>query len=149
MIRSSLFALLFFTATAFAEQTLVDLSWLEGTWRLSNESFVYQNHFSTDWGGIRMGYSKMTSADGNKLFFYEFDSIQFKDGVLTLQPSPNGTPGVSFLATEIADQKVVFENPNNDYPTRITYSINDKGQLTLLVEGKDKSKNNTFVMDKE
>lgn len=58
-----------------------------------------------------------------------------KEGKVVYFASPGGRPPVEFPAREIGDAFVVFENPANAYPTRISYR-RDGDALVARIEGK-------------
>jgi hypothetical protein len=66
---------------------------------------------------------------------FEFLRVGVKEGKIFYFASPGGRPPVEFPAREVADGKVVFENPDNAYPTRIIYR-RDGDALVARIEGK-------------
>jgi hypothetical protein len=72
--------------------------------------------------------------------FAEFSKIEEFAGTLKLTPFPNGEQGVSFVATSIELGKVVFENPNNKFPSRIVYQIQANGSLLTQISGEQNGK---------
>jgi len=144
-------AILMTTSTlALAADEVSDLAWLQGSWKATTSDAVYECSFSSTGGGMIVGAAKLTSADGTKLVFYEFDQIQKTSDGLQLQPFPYGKAGVIFPVTVNSDRKVVFENLKNGFPARITYAMNENAQLVVRVQGK---KNNSeidesYAMDK-
>ena len=55
--------------------------------------------------------------------FYELMSItQSEDGSWLFTAHPSGQTSASFEAVEIDENRVVFANPNHDYPQEIRYA---------------------------
>jgi hypothetical protein len=62
------------------------------------------------------------SGKGAKATGFEFMRIQRDErGRVLFWASPGGKTPVSFLRTRSGPREAVFENPANDYPTRIVY----------------------------
>ncbi len=72
--------------------------------------------------------------------FYEFLRIQSKDGETNYIAQPLGrTPGVAFTMIDYSDNRVVFENPDHDFPQRIVYE-RDGNELHASIEGTQNGK---------
>lgn len=148
--RLAIISAMIMSSLAFAEGLQVsDLSWMEGNWKGTTPAGTYENSFSSTTGGLIVGTAKMTDLHG-ALTFYEYDEIKVTENALQLTPMPFGMRGVSFKVAEYSDKRVVFENKQHDFPERITYSINDKGQFVSIVEGTQNGKPTRweFVLNK-
>jgi hypothetical protein len=87
----------------------------KGSW--SEESWLSR-------GKMLVGVSMSGSGDVAKS--YEFMRIETgKDGRTTFWASPQGRSPVPFRMISLSAAEAVFENPANDYPTRITYRRSD------------------------
>jgi hypothetical protein len=66
---------------------------------------------------------------------FEFLRIVKRDGKLIYLASPGGrTPATEFPLKENSENRLVFENPTHDFPTRVIYTL--KGDvLTARIEG--------------
>jgi hypothetical protein len=128
-------AILFMSAqTAFAAG-VAELAWLAGSWKQISSDAPMEALITSPSGGIVMSTWKVVSPAG--LEFYEFEKIEEKDGIVLLTPYPFGQQGVSFAAKEISSTKAVFENPENAFPSRISYLLGEGGALGVRVEGTD------------
>ncbi len=112
------------------------LSWLVGCWvspdNSAQEVWVVDSDQSLVGFGIAFNEAKVG--------FYEVLSIRRnQQGSLVYTAHPSGQPSASFAATTIANNSVVFTNPDHDYPQEINY-IRDGNNLyatTSLLGGAD------------
>jgi len=80
-----------------------------------------------------------TIANG-KTVFHEFLQIRDRaDGIVYIA-QPNGGTAVEFKLVKINDNEAVFENPQHDFPQRITYQRVIDGSLVAAIEGQEKGK---------
>ncbi|HEY8272874.1 MAG TPA: DUF6265 family protein [Pseudobdellovibrionaceae bacterium] len=110
-----------------------DLDWLAGKWVGDFQGLPMEAYYTTASGGIILGQTKISN--GNTAEFFEFEKIEQANDSLVLQPMPFGKPGVTFDLKEMGANRVVFENPQHDFPTRIIYELKSKGQLLGRIEG--------------
>jgi hypothetical protein len=67
---------------------------------------------------------------------FEFLRIETaKDGRIVYLASPQGRPPTPFWLSEAASKRVVFENKEHDFPTRILYWLDASGALHARIEG--------------
>ena len=130
MILSLLIGL--YAHTTFAA-TINDLSWMSGEWKGTYNGLPMQAFYSDTSGGVILGQTKI--ANGAKAEFFEFEAIHEEAGTMILQPMPFATQGVSFNLKDIGPSRVVFENPQHDFPQRIIYELKASGQLWARIEG--------------
>ena len=74
----------------------------------------------TDAEGGRM-YALARSFKGAELTGFEFLRIEPTDGAYAYVAQPGGRPPTVFTLSERGEQRVVFTNPQHDYPQRIEY----------------------------
>lgn len=95
--------------------------WLEGHW-------VHEDKAKGSWteeswlsrGRMLVGVAMSGSGEAAKN--YEYMRIETdKEGRTTFWASPQGRTHVPFKMVSLGAAEVVFENPANDFPTRITY----------------------------
>ncbi|MDG1870844.1 MAG: DUF6265 family protein, partial [Flavobacterium sp.] len=77
-----------------------------------------------------------------------FEKIQLeqKGDILTyttIIKGQNNDKPISFMLIDHQENKVVFENKANDYPQKITYSQNQKGNLVTELAGIQSGKTST------
>ncbi|EAQ98211.2 DUF6265 family protein [Congregibacter litoralis] len=114
----SVTALLMMLSTLVTPQSHAqDLDWLVGCW----ESF--ENYSKEVWvknpDGTLLGFS--ASIERNDIAFYELLYIREVGGVLTYTAHPSGQNPAVFVISDRDEQRLVFENPQHDYPQRIVY----------------------------
>lgn len=126
-------ALCVVTAQAGPTAKLSELDWMSGRWTGDMQGLPMEAYYTTSAGGIILGQTKISNGDVAE--FFEFEKIEQANGSLALQPMPFGKPGVTFDLKEMSLNRVVFENPQHDFPTRIIYELKTKGQLLVGIEG--------------
>jgi len=72
-------------------------------------------------------------AKGAKASFEFLRIVETADGLVYLA-QPGGKPPTPFKLSELAKDRVVFANPEHDFPKRILYMLREK-QLCARVEG--------------
>ena len=123
-----------FASAAEAPEASVDeLAWLAGTWTSEHRGVVMEEHWTEPRGGIMLGLHR-DLPPGKKAFF-EFLRIEEAAGGLVYHASPRGAPPTPFRMTSLEERKVVFENPDHDYPKRILYWLDDEDVLHARIEG--------------
>jgi hypothetical protein len=118
-----------------AETKLADLSWMTGHWASTVDSVEMEELWSSPGGGMMLGLHRDIS---KKRTSFEFIRIEeTKDGIVYLA-QPGGRPPTPFKLTESTANRVVFANPEHDFPKRIIYWLHE-GQLCARVEGDGES----------
>ena len=95
--------------------------WLSGRWVEEKGANWTEENWGKPRGGVLLGSS--LTGKGGKAGMFEFMRISTGDelGEILFWASPGGKAAVPFRMVERGKQEVVFENPSNDYPTRIRY----------------------------
>lgn len=114
------------------KQSIETLAWLAGNWISESEAETVEEHWLVPRGGLMLGIGRTVKTSGRRNF--EYMRIEEKKGALTFFASPSGQPATPFKATSVTADKVVFENPNNDFPAKITY-WKEGEQLRAKIEG--------------
>ncbi|WP_291099510.1 MULTISPECIES: DUF6265 family protein [unclassified Flavobacterium] len=115
---------------------IVVADWLPGKW---------ENN-STD-GNLLETWKKVNDSvyDGASYFIkakdtLHYETIQLKQKgenllyVSTIRGQNNDEP-VTFLHKPEIEKQLVFENPKNDYPKKISYSYNPNGSIVIQISG--------------
>ena len=146
----ALFTIILFiaTTTLFAQSKQTDVSavqWLVGEWTHTNAK--------PGRSGVEI-WSKISQAElkgsgislrGSDTTFVEKLRIITKDGGLFYAADvPENKGEVLFRITELKDESFVCENPQHDFPKKITYTLTGT-QLRVIVSGGDKSIEYLFV----
>ena len=116
-----------------AETKIADLAWMTGHWAATIGGVAMEEQWSDPRGGLLLGTHRDVSS---KRTSFEFMRIADpKDGMVYLA-QPGGQPPTPFRLIESAEQRVVFANPDHDFPKRIIYWMKD-AKLSARVEGDD------------
>jgi len=109
------------------------LGWLAGCWQQEKSGRVTQEQWMAPLGGTMLGVGRIVS--GGRTVEYEYLHIEEKDGALVYTAHPSGQPSDSFRQIEITDDKIVFANPEHDFPQRIRYTRVGPDSLLAQIEG--------------
>lgn len=110
------------------------LAWLAGHWRMEQAGRVVEEQWMAPAAGVMLGMSR-TVAKG-RVVGHEFIQIRVgPGGDLFYIAQPSGQKEAAFQHTALADREVVFENPNHDFPRKITYTLKADGSLLAVIEG--------------
>jgi hypothetical protein len=116
--------------------SVADLGWLSGRWAEKRGESWAEETWSRPRGGVMLGTSLV--GKGGRAAMFEFMRIAEGDapGEIRFWASPGGKASVAFRMVERGRQEVVFENPKNDYPTRIRYR-REGSVLSATISGPD------------
>ena len=136
-IASVLFAMLTSLASIgalAADGDIERVGWLAGCWRgeLGEPGTIEQ--WLAPAGDTMLGVSR-TVKQGKTVEFEFMQLRQLPDGVLAFIAQPSGRPPTIFRALSLRDHEVVFENPNHDFPQRVSYSRPEESRLLASIEG--------------
>ncbi|MBK8982323.1 MAG: hypothetical protein IPM38_08390 [Ignavibacteria bacterium] len=126
-----------------------NFSWLIGQWEGIQGNGIYHEEWSAD------GENKLTG----KAYFIskgelsnpeKLSIVCGEDGVCYIADVSHNTGPVSFRMTKSNDTLFVFENPEHDFPQKITYEKISENELTAIIEGdsKGRSKKISFHLKK-
>jgi hypothetical protein len=116
-----------------ATPKIEDLAWMAGTWLGDDEGTAAEEHWIPPRGGAMLGVHR--DVREGRMVFFEFLRIELVEGKLTYLASPRGRPATAFPAKSVEPRKVVFENPQHDFPQRILYWLDAQGALHARIEG--------------
>lgn len=113
--------------------SLEELAWLAGCWKGEDEGAVTEECWMAPAGGIMPGIHRDRYRPGKTSF--EFFRIEAGPSGLIYQASPEGRPATPFTLVESGTKRVVFENPDHDFPQRVIYWLDGDGRLHARIEG--------------
>ena len=116
---------------AGSAKSLADLAWMAGSWSSAEGAKTTEEYWTKPAGGLMLGLHR--DVDGAKTAF-EFLRIEESSGRITYLASPQGQPATPFVLVESAAQRVVFANPEHDFPQRILYWREGKS-LCAAIDG--------------
>ena len=109
------------------------LSWLSGRWAGFQDGTEMEEMWTTAKGGSLLGLHR--DVKNGRTVSFEFLRIEAAPEGLTYFASPQGRPATPFRAVENGKGRVVFENSEHDFPTRILYWLGEDGKLHARIEG--------------
>jgi hypothetical protein len=115
-----------------------DVDWLVGCWKSTNSKYNAREHWIPPKGKMMVGMSHTVS--NSKTVGYEYLRIEEREGKLVYIANPSGQKEIAFYQAEITDKKMVFVNPDHDFPQRITYYLLNDGSIHARVEGEKDGK---------
>ncbi|MET0591073.1 MAG: DUF6265 family protein [Polyangiaceae bacterium] len=110
------------------------LGWLEGRWIGSQDGIETEEHWTSASGRALLGMHK--DVKNGKMTSFEFLRIEDTEKGLVFFASPRSAPVTPFPMIESGDRRIVFANPEHDFPQRILYWLDEAGALHARVEGK-------------
>lgn len=120
--RTALFviaALAAFAARGASEPAggIARLAWLSGCW----QGEAGEECWLAPRDGLMMAVNRAPARDGEPPFFELLRIVEDDEGLLFLAQPGGVSPAVPFRAVELGDHRVVFANPEHDFPQRLTY----------------------------
>lgn len=119
---------------------VTQFAWMAGCWSFaSGEDGAYEEVWLPPTGNSMIGMSRRTEGGFTREF--EFMRIATSGGGgFDFIAQPGGNPPVKFYRSGGDAQRAVFENPRNDFPTKITYAYTAPNQLNARIEGSSDGK---------
>lgn len=133
-------AILFIVLSGFAirgeaaPSDLKELSWLTGSWTGTQDGVEMEELWLQPKGNTMLGLHR--DVKGGRTILFEFLRIEATADAITYWASPKGRPATPFRLIELKDKRVVFENAEHDFPSRIIYWLDKDGSLHAKIEGK-------------
>jgi len=119
--------------TSKADTQLADLGWMAGQWIGVQDGVETDEAWLEPRGNSMLGIHRDTK-DG-KTASFEFLRIASTAEGITFWASPQGKPATPFRLKEMKGKRVVFENPEHDFPQRIIYWLDGDDSLHARIEG--------------
>jgi hypothetical protein len=114
------------------------LDWMAGSWAGSARGIDAEEIWTAPRGGALLGVHR--DVQEGRMSGFEFFRIQADEKGPVYWASPGGRPATAFRLKESGPRRVVFENPEHDFPQRILYWLAEDGALHARVEGTLKGK---------
>lgn len=126
-------------ANAAKPMKIADVAWLTGGWTTTDGGVTIEEHWIAPAGGTMLAVGRTTK--GERTMFFEFLRIEQRRDSLVYVAQPAGkSPGTDFTATKCEKNKIVFANPEHDFPKSIAYELKDDGTLLAHLEGDEHGK---------
>ena len=117
------------------------ISWMLGCWSSNDVESTATERWSVG-GAVMTGISEVVR-DSERVVVERMTISKNADGNLEFSASPLGQPNARFVMVSIADDEIVFENREHDFPQRIIYRLlpgfDLLGRIEGVVDGKAKS----------
>lgn len=108
------------------------IAFMTGCWQQSPQGGL-REHFTP------AGVNRMTGLSqywrGDAIVDWEFHRIDLGPEGPVLTPHPNGVASVSFSPATVEPDRIVWSNPEHDFPNRIIYHRVSADTLVARVEG--------------
>ena len=88
-----------------------------------------------DGAGGRNDARRPSRHHGGKATAFEFLRIESTPDGIVYFASPGGKPPTPFKMIEGGEKRVVFENPQLEFPRRILYWLGKQGEMHARIEG--------------
>lgn len=119
--------------TAAPSSALAALEFIAGAWRDESPGRVAEEHWMAPAGNSMVGMGRLVI--GDETAFFEYLRIEARTDGIYYIASPRGRGETAFRLIESVASKVVFENKEHDFPSRIAYWLDVDGNLHARVEG--------------
>ncbi len=123
-------------ASDTAPATIDRLAWLAGCWSRESPVRIVEEQWMAPRGKMMLGMGRTVSKEDGRTVEFEAVRIEEREGKLVFTAKPSGQPEDSFESIELTDSRVVFENPEHDFPQRVGYERKSDGSLAAWIEGK-------------
>lgn len=117
-----------------AEHDITALAWMAGCWAQETGDAGSVEHWLPPAGGTMFGVSR-TVKNGRTV---EFEFMQLRmnaEGKLVFIALPSGQKEVTFVAANVGKDSVTFENPQHDFPQKVSYRLESGDRLIGRIEG--------------
>lgn len=131
--------------------SLENLRWLTGAWRCDAAGEPLEEHWTESREGVMVGMARI--GDDPDRAIYEIILIEESDPapVMSIRHFGKGLAVrdrkvASFKLTKLDDKEAVFDDPQNDFPSKIIYRVAGKDKLLVRLENKDNTRSKDFPM---
>ena len=122
------------SAAPAGPEAVAALEWLAGSWSGETGGLAMEEHWTSVSGGALLGMHR--DVKNGRMVSFEFLRIDVSGGAVTYWGSPRSAPPTPFRLKELGPgRRVVFENPEHDFPQRILYWRTDDDALHARIEG--------------
>ena len=142
MNKNSIAVLLLLTVCSFVtEPTVVNrpvkmFHWLKGSWQMQTRRGIITEKWAVANDSTLAGESFMTRADGTELPLEKIE-LAYRNGQYYYIPTvknQNGEQPVAFKITSRSETGFVAENPQHDFPKRISYTLVNADSIHAVID---------------
>jgi len=113
---------------------VTQFNWLSGCWAFATENGRYEEIWTTPSGNSMLGMSRRLENGYTREYEY-MRIVTSGGGGFDFIAKPKDSDETSFNASSFSEHQVVFENPDNDFPQKITYQLVAQDQVHARIEG--------------
>jgi hypothetical protein len=112
---------------------LASMAWLAGDWEGRVWGGIFHAYYCTPQGGRIISYNTLRK-DG-AITYHEFEVFEVEGDKVVMRPFPRGKPAtpLTLVTYDAQARRAVFENPDKDFPTRITYHRKSDDRLVITL----------------
>ena len=113
---------------------IAKLAWLAGNWRMEKSGRVIDQQWLAPVAGVMRGLAR-TIVKGRVV---EHAFVQFREGPggdLFFVSQPSGQKETTSRILSRTEAAVVFDNPAQDFPQKISFTLQPGGPLFAILEG--------------
>lgn len=126
----------FVTGTALLNGSVKSFHWLKGSWQMQTRRGIITEKWAVANDSTLAGESIITRADGSEIPLEKIE-LSFRNGNYYYIPTAknqNGEQPVKFKITSHNETGFVAENPQHDFPKRISYTLVNKDSIHAVID---------------
>lgn len=126
----------FVTDTALLNGSVKSFHWLKGSWQMQTRRGIIIEKWAVVNDSTLAGESIMTGTDGTEIPLEKIE-LAFRNGSYYYIPTvknQNGEQPVEFKITSHSETGFVAENPQHDFPKRISYTLVNKDSIHAVID---------------
>jgi hypothetical protein len=111
-------------------------NWLQGSWQMQTRRGIITEKWAVTNDSTLAGESIMTRTDGTEIPLEKIE-LAFRNGNYYYIPTvrnQNGQQAIEFKITSHSETGFVAENPQHDFPKRITYTLVNKDSIHAMID---------------
>lgn len=142
MKKNSIALLLLFSVCSFSPDligitaNMKSFTWLQGSWQMQTRRGTITEKWIVANDSTLAGESIMVRTDGSEIPLEKIE-LAFRNGNYYYIPTvknQNGEQPVEFKITSYSETGFVAENPQHDFPKRISYTLVNKDSIHAIID---------------
>jgi len=125
-----------FTTSQEETANIKSFNWLQGSWQMQTQRGIITEKWIIANDHILAGKSSLLRADGTEIILEKIELVH-RQGTYFYIPTvknQNGEQPVEFKITSHNDTGFVAENPQHDFPKRISYQLVNKDSIHAIID---------------
>ena len=113
---------------------IAKLAWLAGRWRLERNGRLIESQWMAPAGGVMLGMSRTVA----KARAVDHEFLQIREGpggALFYVAQTAGQKEAAYQNSALSETAAVFENPEQDFPQKISFTLQPDGSLLMALDG--------------